>query len=743
MNSKSITLRGCRENNLKNINLTIEKGKITIFTGVSGSGKSSIVFNTIGKEAQRQLNETFSAFIQKFLPKHDVVKADYIDNLSTPIIIDQKRIVGNSRSTLGTISDINPLIRVLFSRIGTPYIGSASSFSFNNPRGMCPECEGIGRKLTVDINTIFDKTKSINEGAILLPNHNVGSWMWRPFADSNFFDNDKKISEFTDEELDKFLYGEPEKIKTEVGNLTYEGLVVKFKRLYLKKEGEISDSTKKKIDKYMIESECSHCKGKRFNEEILSCLINDKNISDILSMQIDEVIEFIDKIDDEKVLPVVTNLREKLQNIVDIGIGYLSLDRETSSLSGGESQRVKIVKYLNSSLTDLMYIFDEPSIGLHPSDVYKLNNLLIKLRDKGNTILVVEHDPDVIKIADYIVDVGPKAGKDGGNIVFEGSYENLLKSNTLTGNSLKNKISIKKEVRNNNGYLSLTNCNKNNLKNVSVKIPKEVLTVVTGVAGSGKSTLIKHELLKQYKDAVLIDQSPVSTNSRSNLATYTGIMDNIRKIFAKENDVSISLFSYNSEGACESCNGTGIIETDLVFMDNVKNICEVCEGKRFKKEVLDYKFNSKNIIDVLEMTVTEAIEFFKSKQVKSKLISIEEMGVGYLTLGQTLDTLSGGECQRLKLANEIHKDSAIYIMDEPTTGLHMSDIQHFIDIVNKIVDNKNTVIIIEHNTDIMKNADWIIDMGPAGGVKGGTVVFEGTPLQLAKYNKSLTSSYIN
>lgn len=462
MNSKSITLRGCRENNLKNINLTIEKGKITIFTGVSGSGKSSIVFNTIGKEAQRQLNETFSAFIQKFLPKHDVVKADYIDNLSTPIIIDQKRIVGNSRSTLGTISDINPLIRVLFSRIGTPYIGSASSFSFNNPRGMCPECEGIGRKLTVDINTIFDKTKSINEGAILLPNHNVGSWMWRPFADSNFFDNDKKISEFTDEELDKFLYGEPEKIKTEVGNLTYEGLVVKFKRLYLKKEGEISDSTKKKIDKYMIESECSHCKGKRFNEEILSCLINDKNISDILSMQIDEVIEFIDKIDDEKVLSVVTNLREKLQNIVDIGIGYLSLDRETSSLSGGESQRVKIVKYLNSSLIDLMYIFDEPSIGLHPSDVYKLNNLLIKLRDKGNTILVVEHDPDVIKIADYIVDVGPKAGKDGGNIVFEGSYENLLKSNTLTGNSLKNKISIKKEVRNNNGYLSLTNCNKNN-----------------------------------------------------------------------------------------------------------------------------------------------------------------------------------------------------------------------------------------------------------------------------------------
>jgi excinuclease UvrABC ATPase subunit len=440
--------------------------------------------------------------------------------------------------------------------------------------------------------------------------------------------------------------------------------------------------------------------------------------------------------------PLVKGISEKLSNIIDIGLGYLTLDRETSSLSGGESQRIKMVKHLNSNLIDLMYIFDEPSIGLHPRDVYKLNNLLRKLRDKGNTVIVVEHDPDVIKIADHIIDVGPLAGTNGGEIVYEGSYENLLTSGTLTGNALNKSLDIKENVRLHNGYLKAINCKKNNLKNISVNIPKEVLTVVTGVAGSGKSTLIKQEFLKQNKEAVLIDQSPVGANSRSSLATYSGIMDNIRKAFAKENGVNVSLFSANSEGACENCKGSGVIETNLAFMENIKSTCDVCDGKKFKKEVLEYKLQGKNIIEVLDMTVTEAIKFFNIKAIKTKLQSIEDMGIGYITLGQTLDTLSGGECQRLKLASELHKESSVYIMDEPTTGLHMADVEKFVNIVENIVDNGNTVIIIEHNIDVIKRADWIIDLGPDGGTKGGEIIFEGTPLELRECKKSLTAKYL-
>ncbi len=459
-------------------------------------------------------------------------------------------------------------------------------------------------------------------------------------------------------------------------------------------------------------------------------------------MQIDELVEVVKEINEPEAEPLVKGIVEKLNNIIDIGLGYLTLDRETSSLSGGESQRIKMVKHLNSNLVDLMYIFDEPSIGLHSRDVHKLNNLLKKLRDKGNTVIVVEHDPDVIKIADHIIDVGPRAGKYGGEIVYEGTYENLLKSGTLTGNALNKTISIKEKVRDHKGYLKVVNCNKNNLKNISVTIPKGVLTVVTGVAGSGKSTLIKHEFLKQNKNAVLIDQSPVSANSRSSLATYSGIMDNIRKAFAKANGVNASLFSSNSKGACENCNGSGIIETNLAFMENIKSTCDVCEGKKYKKEVLDYKLHGENIIEVLEMSVSDAIEFFNLRSVKSKLQSIENMGIGYLTLGQTLDTLSGGECQRLKLASELHNESSIYILDEPTTGLHMADIEKFISIVENIVDSGNTVIIIEHNVDIIKRADWIIDMGPDGGTKGGEIIFEGTPKQLCNCQVSLTAKYI-
>lgn len=745
MTEEFIYLKGCRENNLKNIDLTIPKRKITIFTGVSGSGKSSIVFETVAKEAGRQLNETFSAFVRNFLPKYGEVKADHIENLSTPIIIDQSRLGGNSRSTLGTITDINSYLRALYSRFGSISIGKANMFSFNDINGMCPECEGLGKKLVPNMEEIVDTSKSLNEGAILLSGFGVGSWHWKLFMESGFFDNDKKIDEYSEEELQKFLYGEAEKIKVdEIGtmNLTYEGLMVKFNRLYLKKEGEVSEAAKKKLNKLLTEGECSLCKGRRLHERVYNCLINGYNIADLMSMQLDVLVKVMEEIKEPDAEPLVKGITEKLNNMIDVGLGYLTLDRETSSLSGGESQRIKMVKYLNSNLIDLMYIFDEPSVGLHPRDVDKLNNLLKKLRDKGNTVIVVEHDPDVIKIADHIIDVGPRAGRHGGKIVYEGSYENLLTSGTLTGNALKQSLGMKEKVREHKGYLRAVHCKENNLKNISVNVPKEVLTVVTGVAGSGKSTLIKHELMIQNKHAVLIDQSPVGANSRSSLATYSGIMDPIRKAFAKENGVNVSLFSANSEGACENCKGSGVIETNLAFMENIKSTCDVCEGKKFKKEVLGYYFQGKNIIEVLEMTVTEAVDFFKQKPIKTKLQSVEDMGIGYITLGQTLDTLSGGECQRLKLASELHKESSVYIMDEPTTGLHMADVEKFIDIVESIVNNGNTVIIIEHNIEVVKRADWIIDLGPDGGTKGGEIVFEGTPKQLLTCKASLTAKYL-
>lgn len=745
MDKEFIVLKGCKENNLKDVSLKIPKRKITIFTGVSGSGKSSIVFETVAKEAQRQLNETFSAFIRNFLPKYGEAKADHIENLSTPIIIDQSRLGGNSRSTLGTITDINSYLRALYSRFGSTYIGKANMFSFNDINGMCSECEGLGKKLVPNMDEILDMNRSLNEGAILLSGFGVGSWHWKIFAQSGYFDNDKKIKDYTKEELEKFLYGESHKIQideTGTTNITYEGLMNKFNRLYLGKQGDTSEATKKKLSKLLIEDKCPLCQGRRLHQRVYDCLINGYNITDLTSMQIDELVKVIKEINEPEAEPLIKGIVEKLNNIIDIGLGYLTLDRETSTLSGGESQRIKMVKYLNSNLIDLMYIFDEPSVGLHPRDVHKLNDLLIKLRDKGNTVIVVEHDPDVIKIADYIIDVGPRAGRYGGEIVYEGSYENLLTSGTLTGNALNKALTIKENVREHKGYLEVVNGNRNNLKNVSVTIPKGILTLVTGVAGSGKSTLIKYEFLKQNKDAVLIDQSPVSANSRSSLATYSGIMDNIRKAFSKVNNVNVSLFSSNSEGACENCNGTGVIETNLAFMENIKSTCDVCEGKKFKKEVLDYRFQGKNVIEVLEMSVTEAIEFFDIKSIKTKLQSIEDMGIGYLTLGQTLDTLSGGECQRLKLASELHNKSSIYILDEPTTGLHMSDIEKFVNIIEGIVDSGNTVIIIEHNIDVIKRADWIIDMGHEGGTRGGEIIFEGTPKELCNCKESLTAKYI-
>ncbi len=740
-----IEIVGARANNLKNISLKIPKKKITIFTGVSGSGKSSIVFETIAQEAGRQLNETFSKFVQTFLPKYGHPDVDEIKNLSLAIIVDQKRIGGNSRSTLGTITDINPLIRLLFSRIGQPHVGPSSFFSFNDPNGMCKTCEGIGRIVTLDMEKALDKEKSLNEGAILLPGYKPGSWQWKGYAATGFFDCDKKIKDYTEEEYEKLVYCKPVKLNSTVMegiNTTYAGLAERFIMQYIKTDYEKSEASQKKISPFTTEMQCPDCGGKRYNETILSAKIMGYSISDFTALQVDELLRLIQQIKDDGVRPIIVNLSERLKDLIDIGLDYVSLDRETSTLSGGESQRVKMVKHLTSSLTDAMYIFDEPSIGLHPRDVHRLNELLVKLRDKGNTVIVVEHDPDVIKAADYIIDVGPKAGTKGGKIMFEGSFQDLLISGTLTGEYLGQHLPIKNPPRKSTKFLETKKSNLHNLKNVSLRIPKGIFTVVTGVAGSGKSTLVNGVFAKEYKEAVSIDQSAVSANLRSNPATFTGIMDQIRKLFADENKVSAGLFSYNSEGACEACKGRGFIETDLSFMDSVETVCEVCGGKRFKLEVLQYKYNGKSIVEVLDMTIAEAVEFFPQKDILNKLKYIVDVGLHYMTLGQPLDTLSGGECQRLKLAKELSQKGNIYILDEPTTGLHMSDITGILNIIDRLVEKGNTVIVIEHNLDVIRRADWIIDVGPEGGSKGGRILFEGTPADLKDCKESITAKYL-
>lgn len=740
-----IEIVGARENNLKNINLKIPKKKITIFTGVSGSGKSSIVFDTIAQEAGRQLNETFSKFVQIYLPKYGHPDVDAITNLPLAIIVDQKRIGGNSRSTLGTITDINPLLRLLFSRMGQPHIGPSSYFSFNDPNGWCKTCEGIGRMVTLDLDKALDKEKSLNEGAILLPGFTPGTWQWKMYASTGFFDCDKKIKDYSKEEYDKLVYHKPEKIKSTIMegiNTTYLGLVERFIRQNVKTEYEKSEASQKKIAPFVTEKQCDDCGGRRFNENILSSKIMGYSIADLTALQVDALLELIQKINDSNVKPITKNLTERLNDLIQIGLDYVSLDRETSTLSGGESQRVKIVKHLTSSLTDAMYIFDEPSIGLHTRDVHRLNELLVKLRDKGNTVIVVEHDPDVIKVADYIVDVGPKAGTNGGRIMFEGSYGDLLKAKTLTGEYIGRSLPIKSKPRTSQEFYETQKSTLHNLKNVSLRIPKGIFTVVTGVAGSGKSSLVNGVFAKEYKEAVIIDQSQVSANLRSNPATFTGIMDEIRKSFADENKVSAGLFSYNSEGACESCKGRGYIETDLSFMDSVETVCEECSGKRFKHEALEYRYNGKTIVEVLDMTIAEAVDFFVQKEIKNKLKYIVDVGLHYMTLGQPLDTLSGGECQRLKLAKELSKKGNIYIMDEPTTGLHMSDITSILTIIDRLVDKGNTVIVIEHNLDVIRNADWIIDVGVEGGSKGGQILFEGTPGDLRNCKESITAKYL-
>lgn len=734
---------GARENNLKDVSLNIPKRKITVFTGVSGSGKSSLVFDTIAAEAQRQLNETFTAFVQGFLPSYGQPDVDHIEYLNAPIIIDQKRVGGGSRSTAGTYTDIAPLLRLLFSRVGQPYAGPAYTFSFNTPQGMCPECEGIGRTVQLDLERLLDRSKSLNSGAILHPEFGVGKWMWKMYPLSGLFDNDKPLEAYTDDELHALLYGADVKVSFGEFGSKYEGLVERFTRMYLKKDkAAMSERNRRVFEQFTTSQICPVCHGARLNQAALNCKIAGRNIAELCDLEVTKLLAFLENLTEPVAVKLAARLTERLQHLVDIGLGYLSLGRETATLSGGESQRVKMIRHLGNSLTEMLYILDEPSVGLHARDVARLTGLLQKLRDKGNTVLVVEHDPDVIAIADHVVDLGPKAGTHGGEVVFEGSYEALKSANTLTGQFLKQHLPVKESVRQPTGHLTVKNAELHNLKNVTVDVPTGVLTVVTGVAGSGKSTLINEVFLAQHPDALVIDQSRVTANSRSAPATYTGIMDDIRKAFAKANNVSASLFSFNSAGSCPNCNGLGVVYTDLAFMEGVTSSCEICEGKRFKPEVLGYHLRGKTISDVLDMTAEEALAFFTEKKVKAVLQAVNDVGLSYLKLGQPLSTVSGGEGQRLKLATELHKQGSVYVMDEPTTGLHLSDIGLLMGIIDRLVEAKNTVILIEHHLDVIRQADWLIDLGPEGGGAGGEVLFEGPPRELKNCSRSITARFV-
>ena len=738
-----ITIKGLRHNNLKNISLKIPKEKITVFTGVSGSGKSSIVFDTIAAESQRQMNETYSAFVRGRLPKYEKPNVDYINNLTASVIVDQSRLGGNIRSTVGTISDLYASLRLLFSRIGEPYAGTASYFSFNDPNGMCENCSGIGKVTTIDIESIIDKNKSWNEGPVDDSMFNPGNWYWKQYANCGLFDIDKPLKDYSKEEYELLLYGPKEK-KGKMANVKIEGLYNQYTRLYLNRDiSSLSKTIKKKVANLIKEEECPVCHGKRLNKKALACKILGYSIADMCEMELTELKEVLLRVKDDRAATLIKSITDSLQRMIDIGLPYLNLNRQSSSLSGGEAQRLKLVRYMGSSLTGMTYIFDEPSTGLHPRDVSRMNKLLIQLRNKGNTVLVVEHDRDVIEIADEIVDIGPLAGRNGGQIMFQGTFEELLASNTITGKAMKMKLPLKENVRKPKGYLEVRNANLYNLKNVNVDIPVGVMTAVTGVAGSGKSTLISKVFAKKYEeDVVIVDQSPITATNRSMPATFLGFFDEIRKLFAQENNVSESLFSFNSKGACPKCKGKGVIITELVFMDPVVTECEACNGTRYSDEALSYRYKDKNIVEVLNMTVDEALEFFDNTKINKKLKAMQDVGLSYMTLGQPLSTLSGGERQRLKLAKDINKKGSIYVLDEPTTGLHMSDIEKLLKLFDFIVDKGNTVIIIEHNLDMIKRADYIIDIGPDGGKNGGNVVFEGTPQDMINSSNTITAQFL-
>ncbi|MEU8201071.1 excinuclease ABC subunit UvrA [Streptosporangium sp. NPDC049046] len=740
-----IEITGARENNLKNVSLRIPKKQITVFTGVSGSGKSSIVFDTIAAESQRQLNETFTSFARNRLPHHGQPDADAIGNLSAAVVVGQRRLGGNSRSTVGTVTDIHPLLRLLYSRAGTPFTGYSNAFSFNDPAGMCPECEGVGRKIALDVDLAFDRTKSLNEGAILLPGFRAGNWQWKIYAHSGLFDNDRPLADYTEAEWDTLLYGSEADVTFEERGGTppqrYEGVVERFDRLHVRRDVE-GRASRDAMAAFASVRTCPLCAGARLNQAALACRIGGRNIAELAAMEVRHLVGVIAEIDAPVAATMVPAILKRLRHLVTIGLGYLSLDRPTPTLSGGESQRIKMVKHLGSSLTDMTYIFDEPTIGLHPRDVTRMNELLRELRDKGNTVLVVEHDRDVIEVADHVVDVGPRAGTHGGEIVYQGGVEGLRRARTLTGRHLRRNPPLKASFREPTGALTVTGATARNLKDVTVSFPTGVLTVVTGVAGSGKSTLVNEVFLAEHPKAVVIDQAAVGTSIRSNPATYTGLMDEIRGLFAAAGGVSPALFSFNSKGACPECQGLGVIHTDLAFMDAITSVCEVCRGRRFRPEILRHTLRGRSVSDVLEMTIGEAAEFFTEPRPLRVLETLNEVGLGYLRLGQPLSSLSGGECQRIKLAGELHKKGSVYVMDEPTTGLHMSDVEHLIKIMDSLVDGGNTVIVIEHNLDVIKKADWVVDLGPDGGDQGGTVIFEGTPSRLLDEPGSFTAEHL-
>lgn len=749
MSMEPIKVIGARENNLKNITISIPKNKITVFTGVSGSGKSSLIFDTIAAESQRQLNETFTSFVRHRLPHYGQPDVDAIEHLSVAILVDQKRIGGNARSTVGTVTDIYSLLRLLFSRIGQPFVGYSDRLSFNNLQGMCPMCEGLGTAATINLDRLIDKDKSLNEGAIMFPTFQPGGYRWKRYVTTGLFDNDKKLKDYTEEEWDTLLYKsgfKPANPTSEwPSTAIYEGVIPRIENGFLAKDSKQAQQNEDQLNYIVEKGVCPECNGARLNQKVLSCKIDDLNIAEYSAMQVSDLSVQMRKVTALSAKTIVEALIKKLDSLVSIGLGYLSLNRETSTLSGGESQRIKMIRHLGSSLTGLTYIFDEPSIGLHPRDVDRLNRMLRQLCSKGNTVLVVEHDPDVIAIADHIVDMGPEAGIRGGEIKFEGDVKGLKSAGTITGHYLRRQPKLKENIRKPDGFLRLEHASLHNLKDVSVTIPTGVMTVVTGVAGSGKSTLINKVLLQRYPDAISIDQSELKGSKRSNLATYTGTLDHIRDQLADANQVSASLFSFNSDGACPACKGLGTITVDLAFMDPVVSVCEACQGRRFTDEVLEYTLHDKNINDILNLSVVEAYDFFNDhREMVSIFSDLSEVGLGYVTLGQPLHTLSGGERQRVRLAMELHsKQSGIYVFDEPTTGLHLRDVERLIDILNQLVDRRSTVIIIEHHLDVMTQADWIVDMGPGAGSEGGKIIFEGTPQDLVKDQTSITGVYLN
>ncbi|MGP3990727.1 ATP-binding cassette domain-containing protein [Streptomyces sp. 3N207] len=737
-----IEVRGARENNLANVSLDVPKRRLTVFTGVSGSGKSSLVFGTVAAESQRLINETYTAFIQSFMPSQGRPDVDSLRNLSAAIVVDQERMGANSRSTVGTATDAYTMLRIIYSRLGTPHIGTSTAFSFNSTEGMCAECEGLGETTTIDVGQIVDRELSVREGAVTAPGFAVDTWFWQVMVNSGFFDPDKKVRDFTQQEWDALLYQPTTKVKVGTSNLTYDGVITRIQRTYLSKDRDAMQSHIREFtDRAVVYTSCPACGGSRLSQAALSSKIDGVNIADCARMQISDLAPFVRGLTDASVAPLRDTLCQTLDSLVDIGLGYLSLDRPAGTLSGGEAQRVKMVRHLGSSLTDVTYVFDEPTIGLHPHDIQRMNELLLLLRDKGNTVLVVEHKPEVIAIADHVVDLGPGAGTEGGRICYEGDVAGLRGSGTLTGRHLGHRARLRETVREPKGAIEIRGANLHNLKDVDVDIPLGVLTVVTGVAGSGKSSLI-HGYLSGRDDVLVADQSPIRGSRRSNPATYTGLLGPIRTAFAKANDVKAALFSANSAGACPNCNGIGLVYTDLAMMAGVASVCEECEGKRFTPEVLEYTLRGKNISEVLAMSVAEAHEFFPTGQAAAILGRLADVGLSYLRLGQPLNTLSGGERQRLKLAIHMAEKAATYVLDEPTTGLHMADVDQLLSLLDRLVEDGNSVVVIEHHQAVMAHADWIIDLGPGGGHDGGEILFTGAPAELISKADTLTAQHL-